>query len=206
MDTNHLNNKVIGIQGGRGSFNELAIHKYIRERELTSVKVKYLYTTENVLATLDKEEIDYGQFAIFNSSGKTVRESVTALANHSVKIVDEYDLLIQHSLMRIPGAKVQSILAHPQVLKQCADNLRRKYPNLKQYPGEGELIDTAKATEALVKGDLNPRTAILGRETLSELYGLEILDRNLQDSQNNETTFLLVKKKSRFPDTKILTM
>jgi len=41
---------------------------------------------------------------------------------------------------------------------------------------------------------IDKNTAILGPKILSEIYDLKIIDENLQDSQNNLTTFFLVSR------------
>ena len=86
-------------------------------------------------------------------------------------------------------------MAHPQVFAQCKSTLSEKYPNLPQVVGEGDLIDHAKVAEALAKGELPPTVAVMGSAILAELYGLEIVARDLQDAKENYTTFLLVKKR-----------
>ncbi|MBD3329796.1 prephenate dehydrogenase/arogenate dehydrogenase family protein, partial [Candidatus Dojkabacteria bacterium] len=69
---------VYGIQGGIGSFNEQALKFYTKtyKDSLTSYKTKYLYTTDNVLKALHRGEIDCGQFAVQNSVGGMVEESI----------------------------------------------------------------------------------------------------------------------------------
>jgi len=85
-------------------------------------------------------------------------------------------------------------MAHSQNFRQCKDNLSKKYPGLKQVSGQGDLVDTARCAEALSKNMNDKNTAILGPKILSEIYDLKIIDENLQDSQNNLTTFFLVNR------------
>lgn len=87
---------------------------------------------------------------------------------------------------------VDTILAHPQVLKQCRSSLSRKYPGWKLESGEGDLIDTAQAAKALSEGRLRESICILGSKDLSRLYDLKIIDKNLQDDKENYTSFMLV--------------
>ena len=50
-------------------------------------KIKYLYTSANVMRALHAGEIDRGQFAIHNSTGGMVEESIRAMAAYKFKIV-----------------------------------------------------------------------------------------------------------------------
>lgn len=187
----------IGIQGGKGSFNELALKTFFESSPEQPYRIKYLHTTENVLAALDKGEIDRGQFAIKNTLGGEVAESVEAMKKHKFEIICQYDLKVAHTLMMSPNARVEdldTVVAHPQALKQCKEHLK-KYPKLKQFSGEGDLVDPSTWAENLSKGKIGFNHAILGNKKLAELNKLTVIQENMQDSDNNYTTFLLVKRK-----------
>ena len=85
-------------------------------------------------------------------------------------------------------------MAHSQNFRQCKNNLSKKYSDLKQVSGQGDLLDTAKCTEALAKGKLDKNTAILGPKIFAKIYDLEIIAENLQDSIDNLTSFFLVSR------------
>lgn len=84
-------------------------------------------------------------------------------------------------------------MAHPQVFRQCARTLAVRYRDVPLQSGDGELIDTACAASALANGLLPPEIAILGRRQLSDIHKLSIVASDLQDSEDNITTFLLVR-------------
>ncbi|MGH7203220.1 MAG: prephenate dehydrogenase/arogenate dehydrogenase family protein, partial [Candidatus Levyibacteriota bacterium] len=134
----------IGIQGGKGSFNEEAIQYYLKRNNITAYEISYLYTSKNVMQQLHEGDIDLGLMATHNSIGGIVMETIEALAHHKCAIVEDFAIKIAHTLMIRPDAKLQdvdTIMAHPQVFAQCKDTLMQKYPHLKQISGEGELID-----------------------------------------------------------------
>ncbi len=187
-----------GIQGAEGSFNEEAILLYIKNHNISKYKIKYLYTSAKVLDNLRRGNIDMGIFAIQNSVGGIVNESVSAMADHKFDIVEELKMPIQHHLMKLPGVECESIktvMAHDQVFKQCVSTMAKRYPELKQVTGTGDLIDTAACAAALAKGKLPRNTAILGCKAIARVYGLEVVASNLQDDKENVTSFLVVKRK-----------
>lgn len=187
----------IGIQGGVGSFNEQAVLHYLNVNQIPYYEIEYLYTTKKVLKSLNEGAIDLGLFAIHNSLGGIVHESIEAMGEYNFKIAQEFAIPIRHFLMKLPGSdtnEIVRILAHPQVFAQCRINLANKYPNLKKESGEGDLIDTAQAAKALAAGEISNHTAILGPKSLAGLYGFEIIDQDLQDDMTNNTSFLLVMK------------
>ncbi len=187
----------IGIQGGKGSFNEEAVQFYLKKAGITKYKIKYLYTSENVLKALHSGDIDRGQFAIHNSVGGIVGESVEAMANYNFKIIEEFSIKISHALMIQKDAKfsdITTIMTHPQVLAQCKKTLIEKYPNLKQISGEKDLIDHAMVARRMSEGKLSKNIATMGSKVLAEIYNLQIIEDNLQDAKENYTSFLQVAR------------
>ena len=194
INTDYL---TLGIQGGKGSFNEEAISYWLKKSGITKYDIKYLYTSENVLSALHSGEIDRGQFAIHNSIGGIVGESVEAMANYKFKIEEEFAIIIAHALMIHADADykdVTEIMAHPQVFAQCRDTLPKKYPHLKLTSGEGELIDHANVAKQLAAGKLPKNVATMGSKVLASIYGLKVVEDNLQDAKENYTSFLLVRR------------
>lgn len=187
----------IGIQGGKGSFNEEAINYYLKRNGIKEYKIEYLHTSDRVFAELHEGSIDQGLIAIHNSIGGAVTESIQSMAKHKFEIVEEFAIIISHTLMIRNDATlkdINTIMTHPQVLAQCKSSLAQKYPHLKQTSGEGELIDHALVAKSLSEGKLPKTTATMGSRVLADIYGLKIVEENLQDLKENYTSFLLVKR------------
>jgi arogenate dehydrogenase (NADP+), plant len=187
----------IGIQGGKGSFNEEAINYYLKRNNIQTYKIEYLHTSEKVLQALHEGIVDRGQFAIHNSIGGVVGESIHAMAKHKFAIVEEYAIKIAHTLMLRKDADLKditTIMTHPQVFAQCKNTLLQKYPNLKQISGEDELIDHALVARHLSEKKLPKNIATMGSRVLAEMYDLKIVETDLQDLKENYTSFLLVER------------
>ncbi len=188
---------VVGIQGGRGSFNEEAAHHFMSATPDEPFELVYLHTTERVLRALHDGSVDRGLFAIHNSAGGMVGESVAAMARYRFDIVEEFAITISHALMMSSDgdiAAVDTVMTHPQVLAQCRSTLATRYPHLKLISGEGDLIDHAKVAELLSTGELEPTIATMGSSVLAEIYGLRVIEDNLQDLGENFTSFLWVQR------------
>lgn len=187
----------IGIQGGKGSFNEEAALYFLNRSGVTDYSIKYLYTSENVLSALHQGMIDRGQFAIHNSLGGVVGESIEVMARYKFRIVDQYAIKIAHALMirrDVTFADIDTIMSHPQVFAQCKQSLAEKYPHLKQISGEGELVDHSLVSKGLSEGTIDKTVAVMGSKVLAELYDLKIIEDNLQDAKENYTSFLQVAR------------
>ncbi len=190
---------IFGIQGGEGSFNEEAIQAYLSHQFTPTEAIEYLFTSDRVMEAVVSGKIDRGQCAIYNSVGGYVEETTEALEKYPVEIIQEFEIKIAHALMIRPDqefAKIDTVMCHPQVLAQCQGNLRKKYPHLKQTSGEGEWVDNAKTAEALATRRLPDNTAVMGSKVLAKIYGLQVIEDNLQDAEENYTRFIHVVAKS----------
>jgi len=188
---------IFGIQGGKGSFNEEAIMFYVKKKRIKKFKIKYLFTSDKVLKNLHDGNIDFGLFAIQNAVGGVVEESTHAMAKYKFKIIEEFQILIRHFLMKrkdIELKNIKTIMAHSQNFRQCQQNLKEKYSNMELITGKGDLMDTAKVANALSISKIPKETAILGPGILAKIYDFDIIDSDLQDSKNNLTTFFLVSR------------
>jgi arogenate dehydrogenase (NADP+) len=193
----HTDRLVVGIQGGRGSFNEEAARHFMSSAADERMELVYLHTTERVLRALHEGSIDRGLFAIHNSAGGMVGESVAAMAKYRFDIVEEFAIKISHALMMSSTgdvADVDTVMTHPQVLAQCRTTLAQKYPHLHQTSGEGDLIDHAKVAELIGNGELGANIATMGSSVLAAIYGLQVIEDNLQDLGENFTSFLWVQR------------
>ena len=187
----------LAIQGGPGSFNEEAARKYIVDNQLDA-DIDYRFTSAGVMAALAVNEAECGLMAIENSVGGVVYESIEALANGQCKITAYLDILIVHALLAKPGTEsgeIETIISHPQALKQCQKTLAEKYPNIETKSREGDMMDQATAAKALADGELPSATAVLASRVCADLYDLEIIAEGLQDSDENLTTFVVVESK-----------
>lgn len=192
-----MKSKIIyGIQGGKGSFNEEALRFFVEKESITDYSIKYLHTSENVMKALIRNEIDVGQMAIHNSLGGIVDESLNAIAKYKCTIEKQFAIKIAHAIMIKADAEISdisTIMTHPQVLAQCKNNLAKKYPHLILTSGDGELIDHALVAKRLGEGELGEHIATMGSKVLAEIYNLKIVETDLQDADENYTSFLHVK-------------
>lgn len=188
-----MQEKVIGVSGAIGSFSEQAAKEYCRKHEIGDYKLEYLVSVENVLSALENKKIDMGIFPIENSNGGIVIESVYAMSRYIFNIHELFEIPVIHCLLVIPGTKledIKTIASHDQALKQCKMFVKRRFPQANIE----ERDDTAKAARDLSEGVLSPDTAVLGPEGCAQLYGLEILEKGVQDLKFNFTSFLAVTK------------
>lgn len=188
-----MQEKIIGVSGAIGSFSEQAAREYCRNKKIENYKLEYLISVENVLNALENKKIDMGVFPIENSNGGIVIESVYAMSRYIFNIRELFEIPVIHCLLVKPGIKkenIETIASHDQAIKQCKMYIKRNWPSA----AIEQRDDTAKAAKDLSEGILPNSTAVLAPESCAELYGLEILEKGVQDLKFNFTSFLAVEK------------
>ena len=190
----------IGIQGGPGSFNDSAVRQYIGRHPEAAFDVSYLNSTHEVLERLEQGQIEFGQFALFNSQAGFYEESLSEIGRYRFEVEESYDAQITHCLMMrrdVDIHDIRTIMSHREVFKQCKANLQKLCPNVRLVEGTGNLADPARVGEALSQGTLDSSTAVVSNGLIAELNDLSIVETDLQDAENNVSTFLLVSQFGR---------
>lgn len=183
----------IGLQGAKGSFSEEASILFAKNHGLENYQLEYLISSENVLASLEIGEIDYGIIAMENAQGGVVIESVNALAVHRCKILEMFHLQISQNLLVIPGThigQITEIHSHQQALRQCKNYLSEHFWTRPLI----ESDDTAESARRLREGELPATIGVIGSRYCAEFYNLSILEPDIHDLKNNLTLFLGIKK------------
>lgn len=185
--------KKVAIQGGRGSFHELAANKFFREKH----DYVLCETFKSLFDNLKKEKNNYGVVAIENTVAGTILPNYAMLRNSEMQIIGEVYLRIQQNLMALPRQKIENLKevhSHPMAILQCHDFFE-KYPHIKLI----ESVDTALSAKWIAENQLKNIGAIAGANAAS-LYRLEILAENIETNKKNFTRFLVIKNKHLIND------
>ncbi|WDA42749.1 prephenate dehydratase [Erythrobacter sp. BLCC-B19] len=130
---------------------------------------------------------------IENSQHGRVADIHFLLPESGLHIVGEYFMPIHHALMALgeaaPGRTFEAAYSHPQALGQSRHYLRAR--------GIVPLshADTAGAAAYVAeRGDLT--VAAIAPALAAELYGLTIIEHNVEDSPDNMTRFVILAKEA----------
>ena len=135
-------------------------------------------------------EADVAVLPIENSYAGEVGQTIDLIFHGSLHINGVYELAIRQNLLGVPGASVQDIqkvISHPQALGQCHDYIERR--NLKTE----EASNTALAAREIARAQDKTVGAIASVET-AELYGLTVLEENINKSSDNTTRFAVLSR------------
>ena len=177
--------RTIAYLGPTGTYTEEAALLYDPNADLHPFS-----TIAAVGSAVSTAITDQGVVPIENSLEGAVNFTLDLLTSQpDLYIYQEVELPIQHYLMASAGVRpnqVEVIYSHPQSLGQCREFLERCFPNVQQM---ASLSNSAAVND--MKKSSTPAAAIApGRN--AELYGVEIIGRNIQDNPNNVTRFVVL--------------
>ena len=177
---------VVACQGTEGSYAERAC-----SRLFDIPNTMFFRNFENVFHAVETGLCQYGVLPIENSSAGSVTEVYDLMVRHKFYIVKSLKLHINHALLAKQGtdfSKIKEIISHEQALSQCSEFLK-SLPNVKITIFE----NTATAAKYVAESDRDDIAAISSPEC-AKLYGLQILNHDIQNNQNNYTRFICIAK------------
>lgn len=146
-------------------------------------------TIPAVMESVANGETDFGVVPIENSIEGPVGITLDSLAHKfDLKIFNEIIIPINQNLLVNPGCKIEDIedvYSHEQAISQCREFIQEH----KLQPHYA--VSTANAAKSII-GDKSK--AAIGNAKTVELYDLEILESNIQDTDNNATRFVVLSK------------
>lgn len=143
------------------------------------------------MESVNSGECSLGIVPIENSIEGPVGITLDSLAHkYDLKIFKEIIIPINQNLIVNPGTEmddIEDVYSHAQAIAQCQDYISAH----KIQPHYA--VSTAKAAKSII-GDKSK--AAIGNAKAAELYGLEILESDIQDTDNNEARFVVLSKES----------
>ena len=184
----------IGFQGIKGSFSYEACKSYIKDNENGfNYTVKSYDTFNRLCLALLNDEISQAVIPFENSSTGPVTDVYDLLLSYDYFIVGEICVKANQNLMAREGVKlsdIKELYSHPQAFMQCKEFLDNY--SFKQIPYK----NTAISAEFVGKSDRRD-IGCIASESAAALYGLKILEHNINYNKNNYTKFIVLSKKPR---------
>ncbi|KPN29692.1 prephenate dehydratase [Halolamina pelagica] len=154
--------------------------------------VSFRESVTEIVAAVADGEFERGVVPVENSIEGSVDESLDALADREVSVVQEIVSPIRHALLaREP--EFDTVASHPQALAQCREYLTENYPDVAQEA----VASTARGVERARK---DPSVAAIGHpanagspgQADDDAHPLQRIAENIQDRDSNATRFLVV--------------
>lgn len=176
----------ISFQGEPGANSDTACRNMFPDMEPLPCP-----TFEDAFNAVESGKADLAMIPIENTIAGRVADIHHLLPESKLHIVGEYFLPIHFQLMVLPGVKreeIKTVHSHIHALGQC-----RKYIRKNGWKG---VVAGDTAGAAKLVSEVKDRTmAALAPRLAADLYGLDILEENVEDTDTNVTRFVVLTKK-----------
>lgn len=177
----------VGFQGVEASFSHQALIEYFGQERPTSCFPSF----KDVFDALDRGDIEYGILPVENSSTGVITEVYDLLRKYGFYIVGEKCIKVDHNLLGIKGTKlsdINEVYSHEQGFLQS----KHFFDNHKEW----RLIpyfNTAKSALYISRENFKSKACVASKKA-AEIYGLDILEENINYNKNNYTKFVIIGK------------
>ena len=178
------------FQGAEGAYSQAAMIQYFGE----GVNCFHVDTFRDAMLAIDEGSADFAVLPIENSSAGIVSEIYDLLVEFENYIVGEQIIPINHCLLGCAGTKIsdiKTVYSHAQSLMQSAHYLQEK--GWQQISMKNNAFAAQKVAE-----DKNPTEAAIASEYAAKVYGLEILEKGVNDLKENSTRFIIITNQKVF--------
>ena len=179
----------VACQGVEGAYSQMACDRLFKHAEIS-----FFDTFEGVFAAVEQGFCDFGVLPVENSTAGSVNQVYDLMMEHNFSVARTCRLKVDHCLLAKPGVgldDITDVYSHEQAIKQCQGFLSQLH---------GATVHVARNTamaSKMVAESERPGVAALASRSAAQLYGLEVLARDIQDRGNNYTRFACISKDLR---------
>ncbi|WP_062238682.1 prephenate dehydratase [Fictibacillus sp. FJAT-27399] len=177
----------VAYLGPHGTFSEEAAHRYFSGQE---IEWHMCDSVPEVLEAVGEGMADKGIAPIENAIEGTITMTVDSLLVHDLYIDGEAILPVSLHLLAASETRLEDIKevwSIPPALAQCRQYLRSLKVKSRHFDS------TASAAEAIRNTDRRDVAAVAS-EYAGNLFGLQPVKRNIEESFENQTRFVIVSK------------
>ena len=174
----------VAFLGPEGTFTQQAALKHFGH----AVESISLAAIDDVFREVASGAAHYGVVPVENSTEGVINHTLDSFMESPLKICGEVDLRIHHHLMLSEHTqldKITRIYSHQQTLAQCRKWLDTNMPRVERIA----VSSNAQAARRL-KDEWN--AAAIAGDIAADLYDLKILHRNIEDTPDNTTRFIII--------------
>lgn len=179
----------IAFWGPEASFTHLAsIKKFGSQVDYSSCD-----SITDVFREVEVSRSDYGVTPVENSTEGAVSHTLDMFINSDLKICSEVMLEISHNLIGKGSIKsAKRVYSNPNVFGQCRGWLDSHLHGV-------ELIEVSTTSRASEIASKDKASCAIANILAAKKYKLKVLARNIEDSSNNITRFLVIGKNTPMP-------
>lgn len=176
----------IAFQGEPGAYSEAAAIQHFG----SGVETIPCETFDDLFAAVSSQRADGAMAPIENSLAGSIHQNYDLLARHALHIIGEHILRVEHCLIGAPDAAVddiQLVMSHPQALAQCDQYIRAHH-------WKREVVYDTAGSVKMLRESGRRHVAAIASERAAQVYGMQVLARNIEDNPQNYTRFLVLAR------------
>lgn len=180
----------IVYQGAEGSYSEAAMRQYFG----AGANSFHVETFRDAMCAIEEGSADFAILPIENSTAGIVSEIYDLLVEFENYIVGEEIIRIEHCLLGVPGAQVsdiRTVYSHAQSFLQSA-----KY--LSEHSWQQITLQNNAFAARKVADEGRKEQAAIASAYAGEVYGLQVLERGVNQASGNSTRFIIVTNQKIF--------
>lgn len=182
-----VNGTNVAYCGVEGAFAYIASKKLFPDAKLIAYK-----DFQSTYKAVENGECDCAVLPIENSYAGEVGTVLDIMFGGSLYINRTYALKVSQCLLGTPNSdisKIKTVISHPQALEQCSGFIQKH--GFQVIQGSNTALAAKEVSE---KND--PTVAAIASVEAAELYGLKVLDHDINEIDNNCTRFAVVSRTS----------
>lgn len=180
----------VAYLGPAGTFTHSAMLD-IFGASATGVAVKSIH---DIFLEVETGRAQFGVVPVENSTEGAVTYTLDELMETELKITAEKYLRVTYSLVSVAKdmKKIKKLYSHPQSFGQCKEWIRKNLP-------DAELHNVSSTSLAAETASWDKLAAAVTSHASAEIYGLNVLATNIEDSRQNYTRFFVIGERDNPP-------
>jgi chorismate mutase/prephenate dehydratase len=176
----------IGYFGPRATFtHQAALQQFGDAADYAAID-----TIPEVFAETQRGSVDFGVVPVENSTEGPVPVTLDTFIDSDLKVCSEIVLPISMQLMsNSPRDEIHTLYSNAIAFAQCRQWVARNLPGVRVV----EVVSNARS--AMMAAE-EPGTAAIGPLQAASEYGLQVLERDIQDLASNFTRFYVIAQRA----------
>lgn len=198
-----LKDKKLGYTGVPGSYAYEVLMNILKNNKNLDVdsieenkNIFYFNSHKELVEAVHTQKIDIGILPIENSIVGEVRDSIDLINTKNIHIIGEVRHKISHNLLGVKGSRIEdirNIYSHDQAFMQCSQFLSKHEWHLNR------MTNTAISGKYIAAEGKKENACIANMKT-KEVYGLELLKKNINNEEENYTRFFIISNEEAVID------
>ena len=198
-----LKGKKLGYTGVPGSYAYEVLMNILKNNKNLDVdsieenkNIFHFNSHKELVEAVDTKKIDIGILPIENSIVGEVRDSIDLINTKNIHIIGEVRHKISHNLLGVKGSRIEdirNIYSHDQAFMQCSQFLSKHEWHLNR------MTNTAISGKYIAAEGKKKNACIANMKT-KEVYGLELLKKNINNEEENYTRFFIISNEEAVID------